>query len=132
MSHFGLTANPNENPVSAGKVREACTGALRELGDRLKNKIDQILITGDFAKDRRYSFLKDDGKIKLTFDLSELANGDRTEAERDTGEGYYHVPDLVKEYLEGYYNALGWGTDYSRHVGNQFHLTVGPIKKDLV
>lgn len=132
MSHHGLTTNPNENPVSAGKVREACTGSLRELGERLKNKIDQILIKGDFAKDRRYSFLKEDGKIKLSFDLGELANSDRTEVELDTGNGYYHVPDLVKEYLEGYYNSLGWGTDFIRSCSSQFHLTVGPIKKDLV
>lgn len=132
MSHHGLTRNPNENPVSAGKVRDACTSALRELGERLKNKIDQILIEGDYAKDTRYSFLKDDGRIKLTFDLFELANSDRTEEERAAGEGYHHVPDLVKEYLEVYYNDLGWGTDWTRHCGSQFHLSVGPIKKDLV
>lgn len=132
MSHHGLTTNPNESPVSAGKIREVCTSSLRALGERLKSKIDQILVEGNFAKDRRYSFLKEDGKIKLSFDLSELANGDRSEAERDAGEGYYHVPDLVKEYLEHYYNNLGWGTDFVRNCSNQFHLTVGPIKKDLV
>lgn len=132
MSHHGLTRNPNENPVSAGKVREACCNSLRELGERLKAKIDKVLTSGEYTKDRRYSFLKEDGKIKLSFDLGELANSDRTEKERDDGEGYYHVPDLVKEYLESYYNGLGWDTDFIRSCSSQFHLTVGPIKKDLV
>ena len=132
MSHHGLTTNPNNNPVSAGKVREACCNTLRDLGERLKKQIDQILISGDYAKDRRFSFLTTDGKVKLTFDLGDLANAERTQEERDDHTGYYRIPDLVKQYLETYYNGLGWGTDYTSHVGDQFHLTVGPIKKDLV
>lgn len=132
MSHHGLTRNPNENPVSAGKVREAVCNSLRELGDRLKQKIDHILSTNAFAGDRHYNFLTEDGQIKIQFDLDDLANEDRTDEEREKGEGYYFVPKIVKNYIEKYYGSLGWAVEFDGRRDAYMSLLVGPISKELV
>lgn len=132
MSHHGLTTNPNENPVSAGKVREACCSTLRELGDRLKQKVDQYLVNSEFAQDRRFHYVTDEGQIKLSFDLGDLANSDRSDEERGRGEGYYRIPNVVKQYLESYYGALGWKVDFPSFPSDTMYLIVGPISKELV
>lgn len=132
MSHHGLTRNPNDNPVSAGKVREVGCNTLRELGERLKRKIDSVLTTGQFTEDRHFSYVTDDGRIRLKFDLTELANEDRTKEERDQGLGYYSVPIVVRHYIESYYVALGWLVEFHSPHSTSMDLSVGPICKELV
>ena len=119
-----LVPNPNENPISAGKVREACCASLQELSDKLRTGIDKFLTDKDFLVNPTYRFLDTAGQVTFRFDLKEFIT--------DPKEGYVVIPRIVKENLEVYYNTLGWGTTFSDNgMEDLFWLKVGPIKKDL-
>lgn len=115
--------------LTAGFVRGEYVSRMQELATSLIEKINIQLTEKRYLNDPAWDNLNSDNKIELTFNLDDMLVQGYTEEQMNRGD-YPRPHKLIFEYIEKYYNKLGWGTSYNT-VHSQFSLYVGPIKGDL-